>query len=329
MRGVLDFLFVKYNVADEGGEMAMLNLLYRQFPHLAPLPFKVEIEHTTVCNKRCIMCEHTYWKNEPSYTMTLEQLKGILDKFPKLRWINITGEGSGFLNPDFEEMLKLLRSRRVSVNFVDELEFMTEERAKSMIDMGVNCIWCSMDGATKETYEKVKVGCEHDKVIENIKTLVRLKKEAGSPFPALCFRFIASTLNVHEMPMMPKVINDLGVMGEGSKLEFVGVLKFPEIEKFHIKEMPAELVEQTRCEAAKYNIPVSFSHAQEDTLPPLHKMHCLGGTLYHGRRIRDALLCGNDVKQTGVSEKERPGQRVRTGYVPKSGSRIVTRKCGK
>lgn len=270
IRGVYDFLFMKYNVADEGGEMALLNFLYRAKPDMTPLPFKLEMEHTTNCDKKCIFCEHTYWDEKPQ-VIRLDEFKRTIDQFPGLRWMNITGEGSGFLNPDFMKMIEHARSRNISVNFVDEMEFIDEEKARKLIELGVNCIWVSMDGATQETYEKVKVGCDFLKVIGNIKKLTQLKKEYNSPFPTLCFRFIASTINYHEIPMMPKLLHEMDCMGEGSKLEFVGVLKFKEIEQYHIKEIPRDLVEKTRKEAAKYNMPVFFSHTEEEHLPHMSK----------------------------------------------------------
>ena len=270
IKGVYDYLFMKYNVADEGGELALLNFLYRAKPDITPLPFKLEMEHTTQCDKKCIFCEHTYWNEKPQ-VIRLQEFKHTIDQFPGLRWMNITGEGSGFLNPDFMKMIEYSRSRGISVNFVDEMEFVDEEKARKLIELGVNCIWVSMDGATQETYEKVKVGCDFYKVIGNIKKLTQLKKEYNSPFPNLCFRFIASTMNYHEIPMMPKLLHEMDCMGEGSKLEFVGVLKFKEIEHYHIKEIPQEIVEKTRKEAEKYNMPVFFSHTEEENLPDISK----------------------------------------------------------
>ncbi|MEM2619249.1 MAG: radical SAM protein [Candidatus Hadarchaeales archaeon] len=273
LRGAYHFLFVKYLVGDEGGEMALLNPLVARFPSLALLPlfpFKVEIEHTTACDKKCIICEHTYWKEKPE-RLTFEELKFIVDQFPKLRWVNITGEGSGFLNPDFLKMIEYLRSKDISVNFVDELDLLDEEKARKVVELGVNCIWISMDGATKETYEKIKVGCNFEKTIQNIKMLLTVKRELKSPLPTLCFRFVVNKLNYHEMPKMVELVHSLkeyGDLGEGSKLEFVGLLKFKEVEHLYF-EPPPEVVEATRKKAAELGIEVAFSHLEECELPPM------------------------------------------------------------
>lgn len=272
LKSVRNFLFVKYFVSDEGGEVAILNNLIgaTKLSSLASHPFKVEIEHTTICNKKCILCERTYWQ-EKSERLTTEQFKEIAEQFPKLKWINITGEGTGFLNPDFLKIIKYLRLKGVSVNFVDEFDFIDTDKARKLIELGVNCIWISMDGATKETYEKIKVGCDFEKAVNNIKMLLKLKKELVSPFPTLCFRFVVNKLNYQEMPKMVELVSSFGDLGEGNKLEFVGLLTFKEIEKYYLPEVPKEILEETVKMGRKLGIRVRFSHISESKLPPIKK----------------------------------------------------------
>jgi len=51
LKSVKNFLFVKYFVTDEGGEVAILNNIIKatKLSSLAPYPFKLEVEHTTIC----------------------------------------------------------------------------------------------------------------------------------------------------------------------------------------------------------------------------------------------------------------------------------------
>ncbi len=272
LRSVKNFLFVKYFVTDEGGEVAILNNLIKEtkFSSLAPYPFKIEVEHTTICNKKCIICEHTYWK-EKQERLTFEQFKQMVDQFPKLRWINITGEGTGFLNPDFLKIIEHLRLKDISVNFVDEFDFINEAKARKLIELGVNCIWISMDGTTKETYERIKVGCDFEKALSNVKMLLKLKKELNSPFPMLCFRFVVNKLNYKEMPKMVELVHSLGDLGEGTKLEFVGLLTFKEIEKYYLPEIPKEILEKTIVKGRNLKVNVQFSHIGKSELPSINK----------------------------------------------------------
>jgi len=272
IRKTLNFLFVKYFVSDEGGDMAVLNnvIAATKFSSLLRYPFKFEIEHTTVCNKRCIHCEHTHWQ-EKGERLAFEQFKKIIDQFPNLKWINLTGEGDNFLNPDYMKFIEYMTQRNVSVNFVDEFDFIESEKAKRLVELGVNCIWISMDGATEETYEKIKVGCNFDKAIQNIKTLQETKKKLGSPLPTLCFRFIVTNLNYQEMPRMVELVHSFGDLGEGGRLEFAGLLTFKEIEHLKLNDLPEEIIKETLKRGKELGVEVSFSHLKKEELPSINK----------------------------------------------------------
>ncbi|MFQ6118808.1 MAG: hypothetical protein ACE5KE_02860, partial [Methanosarcinales archaeon] len=64
--------------------------LKKLFPWTVPYPPSIEIEPTTRCNLRCTICEHTYW-NEKGRDMSFKEFKGIVDQFPRLKWIGLTG----------------------------------------------------------------------------------------------------------------------------------------------------------------------------------------------------------------------------------------------
>ncbi|MFC1755621.1 radical SAM protein, partial [Thermoproteota archaeon] len=93
---------------------------------LNPYPVYIEIEVTTRCNLRCIMCEHTYWK-EKSQDMPFKDFKMIVDQFPHLIWIGLTGIGESFMNKDFLKMLRYVKSRKISVELFDTFYFIDNE----------------------------------------------------------------------------------------------------------------------------------------------------------------------------------------------------------
>ena len=260
-RSWYSFWYTKLFVADEGGEYALKNRLYKIFPGLLQKPFKIEMEHTTICDKECILCEHTHWK-EKQTRISLDQLQHTLDPLKSIKWINLTGEGSGFLNKDFIPMLTYLRKRHINVNFVDEFDFFDESIARKVIELGINSIYVSFDAAKKETYETIKKGCSYDKALHNIRTLLRLKKELDSPFPVLHFRFIITSHNYKEMPDYIDLMASLKNRGARARVEFVGLLTFPEIENYYkpIEDIPQDIIVKTYEKALKHKINLHFSH---------------------------------------------------------------------
>ena len=280
IRAVYNFLFIK-SFAMAGGEGAgnwiggFLNPLFRMFPRLRPkfvsYPFTIEIEITNRCNKKCLICEHTYW-NEPGRDLKLEEFKTIVNQFPKLKWVNLTGEGDAFLNKDYLKMIAYLKAKDIPVFLVDSFDLINKEIAEELIEMGVDGIWISWDSATKEIYEKIKVGCNFEKGLNNIKNLIELKKRMKSPIPELCFRYIVNTLNVHEMPQFIELIHSLGdkeLLGEGSRVEFAGLLVFDEVKELFVPEIPEEILQATMKKAKELDVHIAFSHSSKSKLPPL------------------------------------------------------------
>lgn len=249
--------------------------LIRKFPVLAPYPSYVEIEMTTKCNKKCIICENTYW-DEKQQDLSMEQFKHIVRQFQTLRWVNLTGEGDAFLNKDYIKMIEYLKKKSVSVYLVDSFDMITPEISKKLVDLGVDGIYVSMDASTKETYEKIKVGCDFDRSVGNIKALVDYKKNIDSPVPELCFRYVMTTLNYKESPGFIDLVRRFGTwkeLGDGSKIHFVGLLSFPQIEKYNMKVLPEGtekgLIEKRK--EVKDGIDVVFAHIESGNLPSIDR----------------------------------------------------------
>ncbi len=249
--------------------------LVRKFPMLAPYPSYVEIEVTTVCNKKCIFCEHTHW-DEKQENVTLEQFKHMVNQFPTLRWINVTGEGDPFLNKDFIQMLEYVKRKQVTTYFGDSFDMITPEVSKKLVDIGIDGIYISMDAATKETYDKIKVGCDFDRSVANINELIRYKKEINSPIPELCFRYVMTTLNYKESPRFIELVRKFGTwkeLGDGSRIHFIGLLSFDKIKQYHIPEIPEnvhkELIEKRK--EVNDGADVVFTHTEPSKFPSINR----------------------------------------------------------
>lgn len=259
------------------GELAyyFLGSFLRRFPQVAPYPRWVEIEVTTRCNKRCVICEHTYWK-EPSQDLTFEQFSHIVGMFPKLTWVNLTGEGDAFLNKDYLRMIRYLKERDVAVYLVDSFNLITRDIAFELVRLGVDGIYISMDAATKETYEKIKVGCVFENTIQNIKNLLEAKKKFNSPIPEICFRYVITRWNLHEMPEFVRLVRSLApreIWGDMPKIHFVGLLVFPEIADLYVPELPEYILKETirAAEESSDSVPVVFAHTEPGKFPSINK----------------------------------------------------------
>jgi MoaA/NifB/PqqE/SkfB family radical SAM enzyme len=270
-----NFLYTKTLVptGEGSGELAYYAIggFLQKHPQLVQYPKYIEIEISTYCGFHCIFCEHTAW-HQPSRNLSLLDFVRLTDQFD-LKWVNLTGEGDAFLNPDYLKMIRHLKRRNTSVFLVDSFNLINKDVARVLVGSGVDGIYISMDGATKETYESIKVGCNYDRVIMNIRNLLEIKKELHSPIPEICFRFVVNKKNVNEMAEYVKVINSMATreeFGDGSKIHFVGLLDFPEIHDLYLETIPADKISEA-IEASKGGLPVVFAHTEQVTNPSINK----------------------------------------------------------
>ena len=139
------------------------------------LPIKLDIENVSRCNFRCTMCQVSDWG--PTYQraedLSLEDFKRILDEQYGLIEIMLQGIGEPLLGRDkFFEMVRYARSKDIWVRTASNgslLHF--NGNYKKLIDSGINEVLISIDGATKQTFEKIRRGSKFELVVNNCKLL--------------------------------------------------------------------------------------------------------------------------------------------------------------
>ena len=243
----------------------LINILY----WLTPYPFYIEVEVTTRCNLRCIVCEHAYW-DEPNRDMSFDEFKQIVNQFPRLKWIGLTGIGESFINKDFMNMLRHVKSRNIFVELYDSFYFIDEEASREIIDLGVDRIFASIDAATKETYEKIRVGSDFKKVIDNVRTLFKIRKEMRAHFPEIHFHYIVTKTNLEEVPRYIELVNFLS-NGENTTIQFTRILHgFREVEDLFV-EIPEGIMRLAKEKAQEFNIVVVWNADVHQLKPPITK----------------------------------------------------------
>lgn len=249
------------------------NFLYEKILSHLPsnwfYPQFIEVEVSTRCPFKCVMCEHTYWR-EKSQDMTLNQLKSIVEQFPHLTWIGLTGIGESFSNPQFLKMMEYVKGKNLYLELYDNFFLINKIYAKALIKNGIDRMIVSIDAATTKTYEKIRVGANFNKVLSNIKNLQKLKKKYASHYPEIVFHFIISRYNLGEvLPFISLVGKIMGK--EKTSILFTGVLhEFPEIKDLLV-EIPEELVKKASEKAKKLGIRVTWNRNVPEEKDPITK----------------------------------------------------------
>lgn len=177
------------------------------------LPFSLSIEPTTACNLGCPECPSGLKQfTRATGRLDLDLHKQMLDQLERsVFYINYYFQGEPFLHPDFLELIKEAKRRKIYTATSTNAHFIDEQKAKDIVESDLDRLIISVDGLTQETYEQYRVHGKLEKVIQGTEHLVAAKKELKSNTPHLIFQFLAVKANEHEIPKLNDFAKDLGV----------------------------------------------------------------------------------------------------------------------
>ncbi|MFG2054447.1 radical SAM/SPASM domain-containing protein [Micromonospora sp. NPDC048930] len=178
-----------------------------------PLPTTLQLEVTSACNLRCLMCLVRYRPpvNKLAGAMRPELFHRVVDDLPGLRGLTLQGLGEPLLSPYLMEMIATAVARDITVGFNTNATLLTRRRAAELVASGVGWMHVSLDGARAEAYQRVRDGADFDTVVANLTGLVAAKRAAGSDTPWIRVVFVAMRDTVDELPALVRLLGRIGV----------------------------------------------------------------------------------------------------------------------
>jgi len=175
------------------------------------VPRVVFIEVTNRCNLLCETCPRTYFTREPLKTLSFDEFVSIADGFPDMRRAVLHGIGEPLLNRELPQMVRYLKERGVEVLFNSNGTLLTPAWQEALVHSGLDEFRCSIDGASAETYARIRGADLLHKVEEGLAGLVRTKARLQAASPHISIWCVASVLNLEEMPALVEMAARLGV----------------------------------------------------------------------------------------------------------------------
>jgi len=172
------------------------------------------MDQNNKCNLRCIMCGFSdpRVRNIHKYDMPLWLFKKIADQvFRHVKYLALSCLTEPFMTLDFDSRLNILKNRPVPfTEIMTNGMLLTGHLTLSMIEVGINRIAISLDGATKALHEKVRTGSNFNKVLDNISMLKRLSARERSKLPELRVNHVLTEFNIHEFENFLNLVESLG-----------------------------------------------------------------------------------------------------------------------
>jgi len=174
---------------------------------------EVFMDQNNRCNLRCRMCGFSDPRaaGVRGHDMPMWLFRRVVDEvFPHASYVALSCLAEPFMTRDITQRLDLLKDESdVEIEIISNGTLLTREKIASLIENRISRIGISIDGASREVYEKIRVGAKFDRVIGNISMLKEMKAASGSRLPALRFLHVISELNVDHFDAFLEMAEEL------------------------------------------------------------------------------------------------------------------------
>ncbi len=156
-------------------------------------PKIVDIELTNNCNLNCKMCARQNMTRYKGF-MSKETFDSVtIDCVRNNAAVRMIGWGEPFLHPQIIDFCRLfkyqslidpvtLKETKPPLHITNNGQIITKIQMKELVEMELDSIIFSFQGATKEGYEAMRVGSNYDRLESNIKQFVAIRGEKEKPF---------------------------------------------------------------------------------------------------------------------------------------------------
>ena len=168
-------------------------------------PLFLQLETNQICNLRCPSCPigqpQAHAKYITSEKMGWNLYQKIILEGEKYDCPSMEPQGTNepFLDQNLEDYIRFAADH----GFIDIMlntngTLLTEERARKVLKSGITRLRFSLDAATKETFEKVRLGAKYDSTMKNIERFLEIKKQEKCDLPVVGVNFCKTKFNEHE-----------------------------------------------------------------------------------------------------------------------------------
>lgn len=173
-------------------------------PALLEYPSKLFVETTSRCNLSCVMC----MKQNPDGLINdgdldLPTFAALEPAFPNLDALVLNGVGEPLLNARLEQFITRAKKKMPSrgwTGFQTNGILLTNMRAMTLLDAGIDRICLSMDGVDSTTFGAIRAGSQLLDLEWAFKALTAGRVICGRPDLEIGVEYVVMRDNLHELP---------------------------------------------------------------------------------------------------------------------------------
>jgi radical SAM protein with 4Fe4S-binding SPASM domain len=145
-----------------------------------PVPRTMEFFLSNVCNHACAGCHSRYMHKSEDQFLDFDTLKDVVADFAELgvEGVEISGGGEPLMYPQIIQAIAFMRGKGLKVGMFSNGTLLTDELSEFLVQ-NLLFLRIAFDAGTPETYKKIHGRDDFEKLIKNLKAVVRYKSKAG------------------------------------------------------------------------------------------------------------------------------------------------------
>jgi len=175
-------------------------------------PYMAHISPAGLCDLACTNCPTRDKTIRGRQLLSYDTFRKFIDEAgDTLLYVILWSWGEPTLNPDLPKMTRYAKEKGILTVSSTNLNRLTPAYARDLATSGMDALIIAADGATAESYLKYRKGGDFERLKDNIRLLVKAKKEAGVETPLLNLRMVVSKDNEHQVEDFREMGRSLGV----------------------------------------------------------------------------------------------------------------------
>jgi radical SAM protein with 4Fe4S-binding SPASM domain len=176
-------------------------------------PRHLILDLVNICGLNCPICPQGRKEIPRSPAQMSEFLfRQIMSELgPYLYTLTLTNWGEPLRHPDVLRLIEIARKYPAYIGFSSNLQYLPHKMVDGLIMSGVDEIGCSIDGGTEETYLHYRVGGDFSLALDNLKLLVKRKRELGVGSLKIRWQVLLNRYTEPEIPLITRMAEQIGV----------------------------------------------------------------------------------------------------------------------
>ena len=178
------------------------------------LPHFVQIEPVGQCNLRCQMCPIQFRHDGPPHGvafMDYDAFTRLIDQFTRSTELHLQGLGEPMMHPRLFDMIEYAAKKGIRVTSTSNMTLLSPRRAERCVTSGLAELNISVDSATPEIYERIRVGARFERVERNVALLQETRARLRSEQPRLKLVGVLMRQTLEGLPDLVRLTHAWGI----------------------------------------------------------------------------------------------------------------------